>query len=50
MKKNQIAEKTLPPHDMKIEIGVYWYQDEETEQKLSELNSDVVVMCSIEEN
>ena len=64
MKKNQIAEKTLPHHDMKIEIGVYWYQDEETgeihydfeemanefEQKLSELNSDVVVMCSIEEN
>ena len=50
----------MPPQ--KIEIGVYWYKDEETgkiefdfeemanefEQKLSELDPSVVVMCSID--
>jgi hypothetical protein len=54
----------LPPHNQKIEVGVYWYQDEETgkihydfeemadefERKLSELDSSVVVMCSVESN
>ena len=59
--KKQIK-KELPPYDGKIEISIYWYQDEETgeiiydfeemanefEQKLSELNPSVVVMCSID--
>jgi hypothetical protein len=61
MKKKQISEKNIPT---KIEVGVYWYQDEETgeihfdfeemanefEQKLADLDPNVVVMCSIEEN
>ena len=25
-----IDKKALPPYDGKIEIGIYWYQDEET--------------------
>ena len=55
----QINEKNIPT---KIEVGVYWYKDEETgeihfdfeemanefENKLSELDDSVVVMCSIE--
>ena len=55
---------SLPPYDQKIEVGVYWYQDEETgeivydfeemanefENKLSELDPSVVVMCSVESN
>lgn len=55
----QINEKNIPT---KIEVGVYWYKDEETgeihfdfeemanefENKLSELDHSVVVMCSIE--
>lgn len=62
MKNKQANQKTLPPYDMKIEIGVYWYQDEETgkivfdfeemadefERKLSELDDSVVVMVSVE--
>jgi hypothetical protein len=61
MKNKQIKEKNIPT---KIEVEVYWYKDEETgkiefdfeemanefEQKLSELDPSVVVMCSIEEN
>jgi len=64
MKKKQTNQNPLPPYDMKIEVNVYWYQDEESgkihydfeeianeiEQKLSELDPSVVVMCSIEEN
>jgi hypothetical protein len=60
-KKKQINEKNIPT---KIEVAVYWYQDEETgeihfdfeemadefEMKLSELDESVVVMCSIENN
>ena len=63
MAKKKSATKT-PAYDQKIEVSVYWYQDEETgkvhydfeemanefEQKLSELDPGVVVMCSIEEN
>jgi hypothetical protein len=58
-KKKQIKEEDIPA---KIEVGVYWYQDEETgeihfdfeemadefEQRLSELDPSVVVMCSVE--
>lgn len=60
-KKKKTADQ-LPPFDQKIEVGVYWYQDEETgkivydfeemanefEQRLSELDPSVVVMCSVE--
>lgn len=59
-RKNQSKENQIPT---KIEIGVYWYQDEngkihydfeemanEFEDKLSQLDSSVVVMCSIESN
>jgi hypothetical protein len=60
-KKKQINEKNIPT---KIEVAVYWYQDEETgkihfdfeemadefEMKLSELDPSVVVMCSVENN
>jgi hypothetical protein len=59
-----IDKKALPPYDGKIEIGIYWYQDEETgeiiydfeemanefENKLAELDPTVIVMCSIESN
>jgi hypothetical protein len=51
-------EKNIPT---KIEVGVYWYEDEdgkihfdfeemadEFEQRLSELDPSVVVMCSVE--
>ena len=58
-KKKQIAEKDIPA---KIEVGVYWYKDEETgkiqfdfeemanefEQRLSELDPSAVVICSVE--
>lgn len=58
-KKKQIKEEDIPA---KIEVGVYWYKDEETgeihfdfeemadefEMKLSELDESVIVMCSIE--
>jgi len=58
-KKKQIKEENIPT---KIEVGVYWYKDEETgeihfdfeemanefELKLSELDSSVIVMCSVE--
>jgi hypothetical protein len=58
-KKKQIAEKDIPA---KIEVGVYWYKDEETgeihfdfeemanefEQRLSELDPSAIVMCSVE--
>lgn len=58
-KKKQIKEKDIPT---KIEVGVCWYKDEETgtihfdfeemadefEQRLSELDPSVVVMCSVE--
>ena len=58
-KKKKIQEKDIPG---KIEVGVYWYQDEETgeihfdfeemadefEMRLSELDPSVVVMCSVE--
>jgi len=58
-KKKKIQEKDIPG---KIEVGVYWYQDEETgeihfdfeemadefEQRLSELDPSVVVICSVE--
>jgi hypothetical protein len=64
MKKKQTNQTPLPPYGMKIEISVYWYQDEETgkihydfeemanefEQKLAEIDPNIVVMCSIEEN
>jgi hypothetical protein len=60
-KKKQINEKNIPT---KIEVGVYWYEDEETgeihfdfeemadefEMRLSELDESVVVMCSVENN
>jgi hypothetical protein len=59
-KKNQSKANQVPT---KIEIGVYWYQDEngkvhydfeemanEFEDKLSQLDPSVVVMCSIESN
>ena len=60
-KKKQINEKNIPT---KIEVAVYWYQDEETgeinfdfeemadefEMRLSELDESVVVMCSVENN
>ena len=59
MAKKKITEKDIPA---KIEVGVYWYEDEETgeihfdfeemadefEQRLSELDPSVVVMCSVE--
>jgi hypothetical protein len=58
--KNQSKANQVPT---KIEIGVYWYQDEngkvhydfeemanEFEDKLSQLDPSVVVMCSIESN
>jgi len=58
-KKQQIKEQDIPT---KIEVGVYWYRDDETgeiqfdfeemanefELKLSELDPSVVVMCSVE--
>ena len=58
-KKQQIKEQDIPT---KIEVGVYWYKDDETgeihfdfeemadefELRLSELDSSVVVMCSVE--
>jgi hypothetical protein len=58
-KKKQIKEKDIPT---KIEVGVYWYKDDETglihfdfeemadefEQRLSELDPSAVVMCSVE--
>ena len=57
-KKKQIDPKNIPT---KIEVGVYWYEDEdgkihfdfeemadEFENKLSELDDSVVVMCSVE--
>jgi hypothetical protein len=58
-KKKQIKEENIPA---KIEVGVYWYKDGETgeihfdfeemadefEQRLSELDESVVVMCSVE--
>lgn len=58
-KKKKILEKDIPA---KIEVGVYWYKDEDTgeihfdfeemadefEQRLSELDPSVVVMCSAE--
>lgn len=58
-KKKQIKEEDIP---VKIEVGVYWYKDEETgeihfdfeemadefEMKLSKLDESVIVMCSIE--
>lgn len=58
-KKKNIQEKDIPG---KIEVGVYWYKDEETgkihfdfeemadefEMRLSELDPSVVVMCSVE--
>ena len=58
-KKQQIKEQDIPT---KIEVGVYWYKYDETgeihfdfeemadefELKLSELDSSVVVMCSVE--
>jgi hypothetical protein len=60
-KKKQINEKDIPT---KIEVNVHWYKDEETgeinfdfeemadefEQRLSELDSSAVVMCSVEQN
>jgi hypothetical protein len=60
-KKKQINKKNIPT---KIEVAVYWYQDEETgeinfdfeemadefEMRLSELDESVVVMCSVENN
>ena len=56
--------KQLPAYDQKIEVNVYWYEDEETgkihydfeemanefENKLAELDPSVVVMCSVESN
>lgn len=61
MKKKQIIEKNIPT---KIEVGVYWYHDEETgkihfdfeemanefEQELSKLDKNAIIMCSIENN
>jgi hypothetical protein len=58
-KQKKIQEKDIPG---KIEVGVYWYKDEETgeihfdfeemadefEMRLSELDPSVVVMCSVE--
>jgi len=58
-KKQQIKEQDIPT---KIEVGVYWYRDDETgeihfdfeemadefELKLSKLDPSVVVMCSVE--
>jgi hypothetical protein len=58
-KKQQIKEQDIPT---KIEVGVYWYKDDETgeihfdfeemadefELRLSELDPSVVVMCSVE--
>lgn len=57
--KKQINIKKIPT---KIEIGVYWYEDEKTgqvhfdfeemandfEQELSKLDKNAVVMCSVE--
>ena len=58
-KQKKIQEKDIPG---KIEVGVYWYKDEETgeihfdfeemadefEMRLSELDPSVIVMCSVE--
>ena len=58
-KKKKIDPKDIPT---KIEVGVYWYEDDETgkihfdfeemadefEARLSELDPSVVVMCSVE--
>lgn len=59
MTKKKLTEKDIPT---KIEVGVYWYKDDDTgeiqfdfeemadefEQRLSELDPSVVVMCSVE--
>ena len=59
MAKKKLTEKDIPT---KIEVGVYWYKDDDTgeiqfdfeemadefEQRLSELDPSVVVMCSVE--
>jgi hypothetical protein len=58
----KVVQNLLYPKTDKIEVGVYWYKDEETgkihfdfeemadefEMRLSELDPSVVVMCSVE--
>ena len=56
-KKKQIDPKDIPT---KIEVGVYWYEEDgkihfdfeemadEFEARLSELDPSAVVMCSVE--